>query len=83
MGPFVIRAWCRVIAKPMAVVDRDPHLRRIAIVQAVGAAVVLVPPEVLWVIDVRIVVESLPILSAIGASPSPAIGLLSSGLVGR
>ena len=62
VSSFVKLARARVLVVPMAVVDRDPHLGRIAVVQAVGTAVVLVPPEVLRVIDVRIVIETFPVL---------------------
>ena len=69
MGPFVVRTWCRVVAEPMAVVDRDPHLGRIAVVQAVGTAVVLVAPIVLRVVHVRIMVEPFPIERVVGVAP--------------
>jgi hypothetical protein len=45
----------------MAVVDRDPHLRRIAVVQAVGTAIVFIAPKVLGIVDERVVVEPVPI----------------------
>ena len=65
---------------PILVVDRNPHLGRIAIVQTVGTAVVLVAPEILWVVDVRVVVEAIPILRGVGTAPSSAVGLLGLGL---
>src|SRR3954468_8533130 len=76
VGPFVIRTWSRVIAKPMAVVHWDPHLGRIAVVQAVGAAVVLVAPIVLRVVHVRVMVEPFPIERVVSVAPGAAIGLL-------
>jgi len=51
-------------------------------IQAISAAVVLIAPEVLWVIDVRVVVESLPILVAEGLTPRATIGLLSACGIG-
>ena len=76
MGPFVIRTWSRVVAEPMAVVNRDPHLGRIAVVQAVGTAVVLFAPVVLWVVHVRVMVEPFPIERVVRVAPSAAVGLL-------
>ena len=72
----------RIVVVPALVVDRDPHFGRIAVVQAVGTAVVLVPPKVLRVVDVRVVVEAVPILRAEGLAPRPPVGLLGVGGVG-
>lgn len=58
----VVAAWCWIVVMPSLVVDRDPHLSWIAIVQAVGTAVVLVAPVVLWVRYVRVVIEAVEVL---------------------
>ncbi len=71
-----------VIIMPASIVDRDPHFGRIPMVKAVGTAVVLIPPIVLRVIDIRIVVKPLPVLSGVGGAPGTAIGLLGSSLFG-
>src|SRR3954467_10648957 len=42
VGTSVIRARRRVIAEPMAVVNRDSHLGRVAVVQAICTAEVLI-----------------------------------------
>ena len=59
---------------PLPVVNRDLHFRRIAVVEAVGAAVILVAPEVLRVIDERVVVKPVPVLHAVGVAPLPPEG---------
>ncbi len=78
----VVLAAVRVVVVPAAIVDRNPHLRRISVVQAICAAVVLVAPEVLGVVHVGIVVEAIPVLGRIGLTPSSAISLLRGCLVG-
>src|SRR5262245_30827344 len=77
MNPLVPLSGLRVFVVPLLVVNRNSHLRRIAVVQAFGAAVVFVAPKILGVIDVRIVVEAVPILNAVGISPLATVRLLS------
>src|SRR5262245_29020224 len=83
VGTFVVWPRCRVVAEPMAVVNRDPHLGRIAVVQAVNTPIVLVPPEVLWVVHVRIVIEAVPIERVVRMAPSTAISLLIGPYLAR
>src|SRR5947207_175251 len=64
----------RVEIVPRLVVDRDLHFWWIAVVEAVRAAVILVAPEVLRVVDERVMVEPLPILDAVGVAPLAAEG---------
>jgi len=66
------RAW--VVVVPLLVVNRNSHFSRIAVVKAIGAAVIVVAPIVLWVSDVRIVVEAVQILGTLLA-PSCSVGL--------
>ena len=54
---------------PLLVIDRHAHFRRVPVVQIVGAAVVLARPEVLRVVDVGIVVQTVPIAGTVGATP--------------
>ena len=56
---------------------RDAHLWWVAIVQAVAAAIVLAAPEVLWVIDIRVVIEPIPIMAVVGVGPLIPVGLLA------
>ena len=65
-----------VIVVPILVVNGDPHLRRIAVIEAFGAAIVLVTPVVLRVVNIGVVVESFPIMRTVGVAPSTAIGAL-------
>ena len=68
MTPVVTMiAWVSVV--PLAIVDRDLHLRWISVVQIVAAAVVLVTPEVLWVIDVWVVIEPVVVAATRGSTP--------------
>ncbi len=60
-------AWISVV--PLTVVYGDLHLGRVTIVHAVAAAIVLVAPKVLWVIDVRIMVEPVVVATARGTTP--------------
>src|SRR3954470_23546248 len=76
VGTSVIRARRRVIAEPMGVVNRDSHLGRVAVVQAICTAEVLIAPEVLRVVHVRIVIEPIPIERVVCVAPSAAVSLL-------
>ena len=53
--PAVIHASGGIIVVPLLVVDGYPHLGRVTIVKTFAAAVVIVSPEILRVIDVRVV----------------------------
>ncbi len=45
-------------------------------VQAVAALEVLLAPEVLWIIDVRIVIEPVPVHLRVVAAPHASVGSL-------
>ncbi len=68
-----------IVVVPLFVVDRDSHFLRVAVVQAIATAVVLLAPEILWVVHVGIVIEAIPITSR----GLPAPGLAVSTLLGR
>lgn len=51
-------------------------------VQAVGAAVIFVAPEILGIVHVRIVIKAIPIERGVCVTPSTAIGLLGLGWFG-
>src|SRR6185436_10548386 len=65
-----------VLVVPPAVVNRDPHLGRIAVIEAVSAAVVLAAPEILGVIHVGIMIEAVPVLAGVRAAPGLSVGIL-------
>ena len=69
-----------IVIVPLAVVNRDLHFGRITIIQAVATAVIFVPVEVLWVVDVRIVLESRVVSVARPATPRTAISIRLLGL---
>jgi hypothetical protein len=48
----------RILIIPVAIVDGDLSLRSIPIVHAIAALVVLAAVEILWIVDVRIMVEA-------------------------
>lgn len=83
MVSAVVSATGGIVIVPVAVVDRDPHLWRVPIVQAVGTPIILVSPEILWVKDVRVVVEPVPIDGGIGMPPRTAVRLLGLGFTNR
>ena len=72
----VISLRSRVVVFPLAVVDGDLHLRWVTMIEAISAAIVLVTPKVLWIVDVRIVLETIVISLTSSSSPHAAIGLL-------
>ena len=72
-----------VIIVPVSIVDRYSHLGRIPIVEAISTPIVLVSPEILWVKDVRVVVEPVPIDGGVRVSPCAAICLLGLSFTRR
>ena len=67
--------WVRIVPAP--VIDRDSHFLWVTMIHTVAATVVLVAPKILWIINVRIVVIPIPVLSVLLSTPSFAIGPLS------
>ena len=74
----VIAPRRRVIVVPVAIVDRNSHLRRIAIIKAVRAAVVAVSPVVVRIRNVRIVIKFVVVDGGILISPAGTIRSLLS-----
>lgn len=56
MSP-VVATGAGVFVMPMFVVDRDLHFGRIPVVHAVAATIIIVAAKILWIKNVRIVVE--------------------------
>ncbi len=69
-------AWVRVV--PTLVVNRDAHLWRIAVVQAVAAAEVFLSPEVLGIVNIGVVIEPIPITEVSLAPPTASKSALIS-----
>ena len=61
MVSSMVQPFGWVVVVPFFVVDRDSHFGRIAIVKAIGTAIVVVGSEVLGVVYIRIVIESVPV----------------------
>jgi hypothetical protein len=58
-----------VIVVPATVIDRNPHFGWVTVVETVGAAVILVSPVILRVVNVRVVVEPFPVLGCVSGAP--------------
>lgn len=71
---FVEAAVAWVVVVPLLIVDRNSHFRRVAVVQAVAAFVVILAPEVLGVVNVGVVIHPVPIGVGGGRTPRLAIG---------
>lgn len=71
-------ATARVIVVPLLVVHGNPHLWRITVIQAVTTLEVVLTPEILGIVDVRIVVKAIPITEIGLTTPSTTIGPLVS-----
>lgn len=72
--PRMVAAWARVLVVPVPVVNWDLHFRRVTVVQAIAALVVLAPQEVLGIKHVRVMVEPLYVPIAACTSPCAAVG---------
>ena len=76
MAP-VVSTWGWVFVVPAAIVNRDSHFLWIAMVQRVAAAVVVVAVEVVGIVDVRIVVETVEVVHRLLATtPNGSVALL-------
>lgn len=77
----MVPAGTGIVIVPALVVDRDPHFRRIAVIHVLTTLVVFLTPVVSWVVDVWVVVETLPVLITVGVPPvttvCPFIGITS------
>ena len=72
----VILSTLWIVVLPMIVIDRNPHLRWISVIQAVTTFVIVSTSVVLWVIDVWIVIEAIPVLCGVGTPPLTVKSLL-------
>lgn len=72
----VISLRSGVVVLPLAVVNGDLHLRWVTVVKAISAAIVLVTPKVLWIVDVRIVLKTIVISLTSSSPPHATVGLL-------
>ncbi len=70
----VILPGLRIFVVPLTIVDRRPHLLRIAMVHVLAATVILIAVEVLWIINVGVVIEPVPVLLASGSAPYSIVG---------
>ena len=55
--PPMVTSTGRIVIVPVTIVDGHSHFWRIAIIQTVGAAIVLIAPIVLRVRNIRIVIK--------------------------
>lgn len=66
-----------VIVVPVSVVDWDSHFGRIAIIKTISTSEIFIPVEILRIVNIRVMIESVPILGVVGLSPRTPVGLLS------
>ena len=80
-GVIATITW--VVVVPFLVVHGNPHLWRIPVVKAIATSVVLLSPEVLRIVDIRVVVEPIPVaeisLSTPAATIRPLVGRSTLG----
>ena len=69
----VISLGCWIVIVPLAVVNWDLHFRRISMVEAVAAAIVLIAIKVLWIVHIWVVIESFVV--AITRSTTPCLAI--------
>ena len=74
----VVPAVAGVHVVPLFVVNRNSHFSRIAVIQAIAALEILLPVEILRIVNIRVVVEAVPVavvgLTTPGASVSSLVG---------
>ena len=58
-----------IVILPLLVVNRNSRLLRIPIVEIISTTIVLVSPKILRIVDVGIVIISLPVVHAIITTP--------------
>ena len=80
--PFVVWLLAGIKIVPVCIVDRNAAILRIPVIHVFAAAVVLGTPEILWVVDIRVVIKAVPILGVVRASPTVSVCLLSLGSLG-
>lgn len=75
-GVIATITW--VVVVPLLVVHRNTHLWRVPVVKAVATSVVFLSPEVLRIVDIRVVIEPIPVaeisLSTPAATVRPLVG---------
>lgn len=76
----VITAIGWIVIVPMLVVHRNLHFWWIAIVHIIAAAIIFVTPEILWIKNIRIMVETVVILGIHRTTPGSPVSLrIASG----
>jgi len=74
MAPVIsLCSW--IVIVPLAIVNWDLHFSRISMVKAIAAAIILIPIEILRIVNIGIVIESLVIAIAGGTTPCSSICL--------
>ena len=72
-----------IVILPFLVVNRNSRLLRIPVVEIISAAIVLVSPKILRIVDVGIVIISLPVMHTIITPPGSAKSLLGNSALCR
>ena len=83
VGTLVVNTILRIVILPLLVVNRNSHLLRIPIVEIISAAIVFISPKILRIVDVGIVIISLPVMHTIITTPGSAKSLLGNSVLCR
>ena len=79
--PHVITTLFRIVVHPSFIVLRDSHFSRIPIVRILAGTVIFLRPEILWIINVRIVHEPIVVLSGCVGRILTSVSLLLNRLL--
>ena len=73
MVSVVVTATVGIGVVPLFVVDGNPHFRWITVIQVGTGSVIFISPEVLWVIDIGIVIETFPVRIPVSSTPDASV----------
>ena len=58
----MVSAGTGIVVVPALVINRDSHFRRITVIHVLATLVVFLAPVISWVVDVRVMIKTLPVL---------------------
>ena len=78
----VVSAILRILVVPLAIVNRNPHFGRISVILIFRTSVIVLSPEVLRIIDIRIVIKAVHIPRTGLTTPYTPVSMLLSFRLG-
>ncbi len=69
MVSAMISSTVRIVVMPTTIVYRYPHFWWITVIEAIRTSIVFVAPVVLGVVNIRIMVEPVPVLGRVRGTP--------------